>query len=968
MNAARRLAGRRRTVLAAVLVALALGLGSTTLFDRIDNLLFDLHLSLWRAPAAPEAVLVVADDLSIAALGRWPWPRRTHAELLDQLTNAGASAVAFSIGFSEPDLADPAGDAQLARAIQRSGRVVLPVFPESSPTPGMVAVNLPLESLRQAAALGHADVEIDIDGLVRGVYLMAGLQDPLHPQLGLATLALLDPQATFVPRGARSGSRSDGQSGARSDAPQADTAKLWQRDYRLLLPLLGKVARFERLPFHEVLAGQHHDRFAGRAVFIGVTASGIAGTVPTPASGRITPMPAVEFNASVFESLRRHAVIEPLPRWMALPLTALLVLLPLLAYPRVRREWLPLVIASAHLAPLLLAVALSLLAHRWYPPAAALALIALGYPLWSWRELDASIRELSAEREQARATLQSIADGVFTTDAEGVLVYANGVGRQMLAQPGDLPLAQHAGRPLDEMLPARRFDGTPFAIGASGSIETGDAPAGGDIVFIGEGSARRAVRMKRTGMRDGHGRLTGHVIALSDVTELLAMNDELQYQATHDALTRIPNRFLLHDRLDQLVARAARQRHLLCVMFIDLDDFKKVNDSFGHEAGDGLLLEISSRLMSIVRSSDTVARWGGDEFVVVVDDVPGREAAAKLARKILAAFEQPLRIGGRELDLTASIGISLFPDDGTDPATLLRSADTAMYRIKAHEKGTFGFYAADMSESSAARLDRERTIRAALEDDALQLVYQPEMALASRRITGFEALLRIRAPDGSLSLPEWFIPVAEETGLIHRVGDWVVRSAFRQAAAWEAALPVRMSIAINLSGRQLMHPDFLSRIADATAATGIDPATIRFEITESMLMHDLEQAVALLQQLKQLGFGLSIDDFGTGYASLSYLRRFPVDEIKIDRSFVQHAPDVDDDAAIVGAVLSMARGMKLQVVAEGVETHAQLDFLAARGCDAVQGWLISHPLEPGAAAAFVMRDQMVVLPRRGQET
>jgi diguanylate cyclase (GGDEF)-like protein len=938
-------ARRRRTTLAAVMVVLALALGSTSLLDRVDNLLFDLHLSLWPAPEAPEVVLVVADDISIAALGRWPWQRRTHAELLDRLTDAGAAVVAFSIGFSEPDLADPVGDEDFARAIRRHGKVVLPVFPETSPEPGAVAINLPLESLRRPAVLGHADVEIEVDGLVRSVYLLAGVHGRLHPQLGLATLSLFDPATAVVPRGAR------------STASPADDAPLWQRDYRLLLPLLGQTARFERLSFHEVLTGQHPERLAGRVVFVGVTASGLAGTVPTPASGRATPTPAVEFNATVFESLHRNAVVEPLPRWLALPLTALLVLLPMLAYARVRRERLPLAIAAAYVAPLLAAAALSLLAHRWYPPAAALAVVALGYPLWSWRELQASMRALSAEREQARATLQSIADGVFTTDAAGALVYANAVGRDMLAEPFD-PTTR---RTLDELLRARTAEGRVVSFAPGPAMQDG-----GEIVFLGEGPGRRAVRMKRTAMHDMHGRATGHVIALSDVTELLAMNDELQYQATHDALTRIPNRFLLHDRLEQLVSKAMRQRQLLCVMFIDVDDFKNINDSFGHEAGDSLLREVSSRLTSIVRASDTVARWGGDEFVVVVDGVPGREAAAMLARKMLAAFERPLRVGDRELGLRASIGISMFPDDGADPATLLRSADTAMYQIKASEKGRFGFYAADMSRHSPARLEHENAIRQALQDDTLQLFYQPAMALASGRVTGVEALLRWRAPDGSLSLPEWFIPDAEETGLIHPLGDWVLRSAFQQAAAWRKELPQPFTVAINLSSRQLMLPDFMSSIAEATAASRIDPSMIRFEITESVLLHDLEQAVTRMQQLKRLGFRLSIDDFGTGYASLSYLRRFPVDELKIDRSFVQHAPEVPDDAAIVGALMSMARGMGLQVVAEGVETQAQLDFLAARGCDAVQGWLISHPLEASAVAAFVTQCHEAGLPGAGR--
>ncbi len=449
------------------------------------------------------------------------------------------------------------------------------------------------------------------------------------------------------------------------------------------------------------------------------------------------------------------------------------------------------------------------------------------------------------------------------------------------------------------------------------------------------------------------GALTHYITLFSDITERKETEARIHHLAHHDPLTGLPNRFTLEARLEQSLADARRHGNKVAVMFMDLDRFKTINDSLGHAVGDSLLMEIAHRLRAAVRESDTVARLGGDEFVVVLPDVEGANDAAHVAGKIIEEVARDLRVGPHELHTSASIGISLFPDDGESVPAVMQNADTAMYHAKAIGRNNFQFFAAAMNRAATERLELERKLRQAVANQEFELHYQPQFALAADRVTGVEALLRWRHPEDGLIPPDRFIPIAEETGLIVGIGDWVLENACLQLRAWlDQGLPA-LRMAVNLSTRQLRQREFPQRVAAILAGSGVPAQLLELEITESGVMEHPEEAIQTLHALNDMGVTLAIDDFGTGYSSLSYLKLFPIDRLKIDRSFVRDIERDPDDAAIARGTIALAHSLGLQVVAEGVETAAQLDMLATDGCDEVQGYFFSRPLPEAAATEFL---------------
>ncbi len=419
---------------------------------------------------------------------------------------------------------------------------------------------------------------------------------------------------------------------------------------------------------------------------------------------------------------------------------------------------------------------------------------------------------------------------------------------------------------------------------------------------------------------------------------------QLTYLANHDALTALPNRNLLQDRLNQAIAHTQRAGQLMAVLFLDLDRFKTINDSLGHDKGDQVLTIISTRLAGCVRDDDTIARLGGDEFIILLHDLSREEDAAIVAGKVISCLQHPLVVNGHELFITGSIGISFYPQDGEDGNTLLKNADTAMYRAKDTGRNTFALYNQAMNAQALRHLQMETALRHALERDELSLHYQPQVDLRSGLITGVEALLRWRSPEHGQVSPAEFIPIAEDTDLILKIGDWVLETACRQAKQWNDTYHGELRIAINLSSRQFRQPDLPGQISNALQASGLDPELLELEITEGTVMHNAEESVATLRRLRDMGVKLSIDDFGTGYSSLSYLKRFPINIVKIDQSFVRDITTDPDDAAIACSIIALAHSMKLRVIAEGVETEGQLGFLQANQCDQMQGYYFSRPL------------------------
>ncbi len=434
-----------------------------------------------------------------------------------------------------------------------------------------------------------------------------------------------------------------------------------------------------------------------------------------------------------------------------------------------------------------------------------------------------------------------------------------------------------------------------------------------------------------------------------EIYERMQAEQRIWHMAHHDALTGLPNRALLLDRLSQSLVQAARHDSHIAVLFLDLDRFKSINDTLGHHIGDELLKHVAERLRAVVRAVDTVSRLGGDEFVVVLQEVAGTDDAVIVAEKILTALAPAVHIEGHQLRATPSIGISLFPEDGSDAYTLMKNADTAMYHAKAEGRNTFQFFASRMNTAAERFFKLEHRLREALETRQLRLHYQPLVDLHARRVCGLEALLRWQDPDQGMIAPGEFIPVAEETGLILPIGEWVIGEALRQNRRWQEEGRPRVPVSVNLSPRQFRQVDLVESVRRALAETGQPADLLEIEITESTLMHDVDETLFKLKALADMGVRLAVDDFGTGYSSLAYLKRFPVHKLKIDQSFVRDLTHDRDDAAIVAAIVGLARSLSLDILAEGVETDAQLAALIAQGCAKFQGYYFSRPLPPEQA-------------------
>jgi diguanylate cyclase (GGDEF)-like protein/PAS domain S-box-containing protein len=456
-----------------------------------------------------------------------------------------------------------------------------------------------------------------------------------------------------------------------------------------------------------------------------------------------------------------------------------------------------------------------------------------------------------------------------------------------------------------------------------------------------------------TPLVDSDDMVIGVASLVQDVTERLNTERTIHYMAHHDALTGLPNRRLMQDRLNQAILQARRRQRHVGLMFIDLDRFKIVNDTLGHEIGDSVLRDIGVRLAKLVREGDTVSREGGDEFVIVLPDLEKPESAQLVANKILAELAKPFEVGGQEITVTASIGISHYPNDATDVQQLLKHADSAMYQAKDAGRNTVRFFTSDLNFLLSKRLEVESRLRRGIERNEFFLRYQPQVEVGSGKIIGAEALLRWNDPNLGEIFPKDFISVAEELGLIVPLGEWIFRTACKQLKAWDAEGFSDLTVSVNLSPRQFVSRKLLPSIKAAILETGIAANRIDLEITEAMAMRNLEQSIEILTELRRLGSTVSIDDFGVGYSSLGQLKRLPIQTIKIDRSFISQVPDDPNACSITEAIIAMGKRLHLRVVAEGIEQISQLEFLRANGCDAFQGYLFSKPLTSAEATALL---------------
>jgi diguanylate cyclase (GGDEF)-like protein/PAS domain S-box-containing protein len=549
------------------------------------------------------------------------------------------------------------------------------------------------------------------------------------------------------------------------------------------------------------------------------------------------------------------------------------------------------------------------------------------------------------ENQVANTTLDSIGEAVLRTDRQGNIVYLNRIAENMTGWHREEAL----GRSVADVL--RIIDALDRAavhntvhIVMHGDKTTRVTANCVNCILVRRDGVEIGIENTVTPIHDQNGSVIGTVVAFHDVSLARARSLEMSRLAQHDSLTDLPNRMLFNDRLTQAISLAVRQGKQLAVMFVDLDHFKKINDSLGHGVGDKLLQSVAGRLVTCVRRTDTVSRLGGDEFVVLLSQVEHGGDAAFSARKILRALAAPHIVDGKSLDVNVSIGVSTYPNDGPDAESLMNKADTAMYEAKQIGRNNFQFFRLDMQARLADRQLLEADLRYALGRNEFLLHYQPKFDLQTKQITGVEALIRWAHPQRGIVSPGQFVPIAEECGLILHIGRWVLLEACRQARAWNDAGLGAVPVAVNVSASEFADKDFISGVRAVLIATGVEPANLELELTESVLMQDAESTVRTLSALKAMGVRLAIDDFGTGYSSFTYLRRFPVDALKLHQSFVQEITEDPGDATIVSAMINIGKSLKQRVIAEGVETRAQLNFLQLHGCNEGQGYYFSPPV------------------------
>jgi diguanylate cyclase (GGDEF)-like protein/PAS domain S-box-containing protein len=555
---------------------------------------------------------------------------------------------------------------------------------------------------------------------------------------------------------------------------------------------------------------------------------------------------------------------------------------------------------------------------------------------------------LYLERERAVVTLNSIGDAVLCTDISGKITYLNLVAETMTGWQRE----EAIGKPLAEVFriidgPTRKPARDPMEMAVEQDRTVGLTV---NCVLIRRDGFESTIEDSAAPIHDRAGLVIGAVIVFHDVSAARAMSLQMTHSAQYDLVTNLPNRLLLNDRITQAITLARRQGRPIAVIFLDLDRFKYINDSLGHVTGDKLLQSVSRRLLTSVRASDTVSRQGGDEFVILLSEITHSEHAATSAKKILLSLNSPHSIGGKELHIDGSIGISVYPEDGEDAETLIKNADTAMYHAKESGRNNFQFFTAEMNVKAVERQSLEGSLRRALDREEFLLHYQPKVNLETGEITGVEALIRWQQPERGLVPPAQFVPIAEDCGLIIQIGRWVLREACRQTRAWQdAGLPV-LPLAVNVSAVEFRDKGFVQGVRAILSDTGLEARYLELELTEGVLMEDAESTASVLEQLKMMGVQLVVDDFGTGYSSLSYLQQFPIDILKIDQSFVHRITAYPDDSPIVSAIIDMGKNLKQRVIAEGIETQEQLAFLQAQHCAEGQGYLFSPPVAAGQFA------------------
>jgi len=890
-------------------------------FQWLDNHAMDLRFRMTRRPAGDRPTVVAIDSRSLATLDVWPWPRGYHATVLENLLAAGARQVAFDLDFSSRS--SPEEDEQLRAALEQArNRVVLSIFrqwePASDGSGRRLVLTSPLPMFARPARLATINIEPESGGLLRRYKVLPAPSEGSH----LSLAAMLSERGQAAPES-------------------------FHLDFGL------DAASLPQISYVDVLTGSfEHSLIAGKSVIVGATAIELGDRVTVPVHATL-PGPVLQALATA--SLDSGRALHPVP---AAPVALISMLVAWGAGAiMLRSSWRWGLLIMAGGASLWCALTLAL--QRATPWFADVSPVVVGltacYGVSLVRRIDHQHFNLVAQKAAAQRTemqmrhvVENCAEAIITLDDAGLVTSFNRAAEELFGVPSSGTIGSEIrtllGQEIESAL--RRAD----AQGASSRFPSRE-------ITVRRADGER-LHLELTPSRFQHDGRSVQVLFLHDVTQRRMQEEALEHQATHDALTNLPNRILLKERLEQALQAARQTQSPLALMILDLDRFKEVNDTLGHNTGDLLLVQIAERLRQELGPGDTIARLGGDEFSLLLPGAGLGEAEA-MAGRLLGALHEPFELLGVSLQVDASVGAAIFPDHGQEMSALLKCADVAMYVAKLR-RNTFAVYTPEADINSVRHLKLRGEMRQALEGGLFHLHYQPKIRLETGRPVGVEALLRWKHPQHGMVSPMEFIPLAERTGLIRQITAWVLETAVRQCAIWERQ-GLGLSVSVNCSARNLLEEDLPRLLRGTLERSGLPPERLILEITETAIIEDPQRALDVIKSLNEMGVRISIDDFGTGYSSMEYLRKLPASELKIDKAFVLGVDRDEGNAAIVRATVNLAHNFGLEAVAEGIESEAVLLHLRSVGCDLGQGYYIAPPLTVDDLARWMARQTRSVM-------
>lgn len=897
--------------------------------SSLDWMVYDGFIRKLDTPVLDRIVVVAVDSKSLATLGRWPFPRSHHADLLRKITAGKPAVVALDINFAEPDLQHPEDDRRLVQAVQESGRVVLPVVPEQYSSGALPSESLPFPELHQvAAALGHVHIELEADGIARSAFLMAGLDRPRWPAFSLAMAQVAGdwPAGAVFPKSGK------------TPVYTNTSSSVWRNHRRVLVPFSTPDHALAEVSYVDVVNGDVPvSHFHNKYVLVGATATGLGDNIPTPVTAIGQPVAGVEFNAYVLNALLQNRLLVPVSLDLQYLFNALLVVLMVLLYRPRGWRW---VYGIALLPVVVLAADYLLLAQfgYWYPPAVMLFSIVLFFLAINGHQLRRLLQVLFEERQLSQTALQAIGEAVLHLDAKGRICKLNPMAEKL----SGLNMAEAKGRHVDDVLHlvfvsnGRRFSLQKYL--------QQEQPLSHHVMALKNMRDEKyqvQIALSTVPSAEGKGQTT--VMVLTDVSKEHALASAVTHRETHNVLTDLPNQDLIVKHLKSALARSVLTNKKVAIAYLDIDNFSKINEVRGIDIGNQLLQAVAYRLHEFLGQHVEIGHIGGDEFLLIVEEQKIDRPIEDMVASVFSLFARPIRIDEREMRVSVTLGVSIYPDHGDTPELLVGRASIAMHRGKDEGGGQVAYYATGMQDRANRVLEIEGQLHQALESGRIEVFYQPLIETSSLRIVGMEALARLQDANNNDISPDEFIGVAERIGLIAEMGYQQLYKACIQMEQWRK-LGHSLRLSYNFSPRQLGSSNLIEKIERILKLTGFDPKSLDFEVTENLLLSNDQLVETVLKQIQAMGIGVTIDDFGTGYSAMSYLTRFRFNRLKIDKTFVSNLNSRSGSRAVTSAIITMAHDLNMEVVAEGVETAGQFALLRSQGCDEMQGYYLGRPM------------------------